>query len=179
MCRRRRFLTAAAFRGFTSIRRSQFQLLGHLRPFVFETHVRFVLLFVRPFALLNASGCSGICSLPASAPLLRPLLTSRAALLSRYEASRSFARSPRSASPRIRFLYIGPRFRSPLPSHARSPLRSWFASIRMTSSRRDLHPQDNAHAGRTRNDNGHSEAAAVVVNSRERGSAGAASPGMT
>src|SRR5690606_17508715 len=39
-------------------------------------------------------------------------------------ALRPIARSPRPASPRIQFLYIGPRFRSPLPSHGWSPFRS-------------------------------------------------------
>ena len=57
-------------------------------------------------------------------------------------ASRSFARSPCSAPPPIRFLFVGPRFRSPLPSHARSPSRScgslrsrWPASGRTFTSK--------------------------------------------
>jgi len=37
---------------------------------------------------------------------------------------RLLARSPRSASPPIRFLFVGPSLRSTLPSHARSPSRS-------------------------------------------------------
>ena len=44
-------------------------------------------------------------------------------------ASRSLARSPWSAPPLIRFLYVGPRLRSTLPSHGRSPFRS-CASLR-------------------------------------------------
>src|SRR5688500_13728879 len=39
-------------------------------------------------------------------------------------ASRPYARSPRTAAPRIRFLFVGPRFRSALPPHGRSPFRS-------------------------------------------------------
>ena len=39
-------------------------------------------------------------------------------------ASRRSSRSPHPAPPRIRFLFIGPRFRSPLPPHDRSPFRS-------------------------------------------------------
>jgi hypothetical protein len=42
----------------------------------------------------------------------RPLVT---------RALRSFARSPWSASPSIRFLFIGPQLRSTLPPHNRSP----------------------------------------------------------
>ncbi len=40
------------------------------------------------------------------------------------EASRYVARSPRPPAPCIRFLFVGPRLRSPLPPHARSPSRS-------------------------------------------------------
>ena len=66
------------------------------------------------------------------------------------EASRSFARSPRLAAPSIRFLFVGPRFRSPLPPHGRSPFRSCgFASVAMACFREDLHLQGGAHAGRT------------------------------
>jgi hypothetical protein len=95
---------------------------------------------------------------PGSRGLLRPLLTSRSgssrrpfrhkarspqvrthsftarppdlrrlALVTR--ASRSFARSPCSAPPSIRFLFIGPQLRSTLPSHGRSPSCS-CASLR-------------------------------------------------
>ena len=39
-------------------------------------------------------------------------------------ASRILARSPQAAPPDIRFLFVGPRFRSALPSHGRSPFRS-------------------------------------------------------
>ena len=44
-------------------------------------------------------------------------------------ALRFMARSPCSATPSIRFLYIGSRFRSTLPSHDRSPVPS-CASLR-------------------------------------------------
>src|SRR5690606_12685997 len=89
-----------------------------------------------------------------TAALLRPLLTSRSAALRRRpfrrkarsprvrtlsfvarpsdlrrlslatRASRSLARSPWTAPPRIRFLFVGPRLRSPLPPHGRSPFPS-------------------------------------------------------
>lgn len=39
-------------------------------------------------------------------------------------ASQSLARPPRAPAPDIRFLFVGSSFRFPLPSHARSPLRS-------------------------------------------------------
>ena len=50
-------------------------------------------------------------------------------------ASRFLARSPCSAAPCIRFLFIGSQFRSTLPPHARSPLRS-CASLRSLWSTR-------------------------------------------
>jgi len=53
--RRRRFLASGTSRGFTPTRERQLQLPGRLRPFVFETHERFALLFVRSFADLAAS----------------------------------------------------------------------------------------------------------------------------
>ena len=61
-------------------------------------------------------------SFPAQPPDLR-----RFALTTR--ASRLFARSPCSAAPSIRFLFIGSQFRSALPPHGRSPFRS-CASLR-------------------------------------------------
>jgi len=61
-------------------------------------------------------------SFPAQSPHLRRLaLTTR--------ASRSLARSPCSASPSMRFVFLDSRFRSTLPPHARSPSRS-CASLR-------------------------------------------------
>ena len=67
-------------------------------------------------------------SFPAQPPDLRRLaLTTR--------ASRLFARSPCSAAPSIRFLFIGSRFRSTLPPHGRSPFRS-CASLRSLWSAR-------------------------------------------
>src|SRR6202035_1660811 len=65
-------------------------------------------------------------------------------------ASRSTARSPRSAPPSIRFLFVGPQLRSTLPSRQpRGP--ALCASLRsLTSSREDFHLQVNAHAGRTK-----------------------------
>jgi hypothetical protein len=56
-------------------------------------------------------------SFPAQPPDLRHFaLTMR--------ASRSRARSPCSATPHIRFLFIGSQYRSALPPHGRSPFRS-------------------------------------------------------
>ena len=70
-------------------------------------------------------------------------------------ASRSSARSPRKAPPRIRFLFVGPLLslhassRHPL---TRMPLR--FAQVGATSSLPDLHPVADAHAGRTQETGG-------------------------
>lgn len=60
------------------------------------------------------------------------------------------ARSPWSAPPHIRFLFIGTRF----TLHASSPrsvtlTQLRFTSLAVTSSWRDFHPQECAHAGRT------------------------------
>jgi len=66
-------------------------------------------------------------------------------------ASRSRARSPQEAPPRIRFLFVGPLLslcassRHPL---AGMPLR--FAQVGATSSLRDSHPVADGRAGRTR-----------------------------
>src|SRR5690606_15054409 len=68
-------------------------------------------------------------------------------------ASRFFARSPRSTLPQIRFLYIGPRFRFPLPSHSRSPfcgcgsLRSGWSPFGGTFTRKTA-PMLGAQTGR-------------------------------
>jgi len=66
-------------------------------------------------------------------------------------ASRLRARSPCSAVPRIRFLFIGSRF----TLHACSPRSVALAQLRFTSFavaslREDLHLQECARAGRTR-----------------------------
>src|SRR5690606_37288623 len=73
----------------------------------------------------------------------------RFALITR--ASRFYARSPCSATPSIRFLSIG----SQLTLRASSPrsvtlTQLRFASFAMINSWRDLHPQECAHAGRTK-----------------------------
>jgi hypothetical protein len=110
-----------------------------------ETHGRVALPSVWPFTLPNPSGPFGLAPWPASARLLRPLLTSRSAFrrrpfkrearspqvrltaftaqspdLRRFplvaRASRSIARSPWSTAPRIRFLFVDSRIRSPLLS---------------------------------------------------------------
>lgn len=65
-------------------------------------------------------------------------------------ASRSHARSPWSAAPRIRFLFVGSRLRYPASFSAdltADALR--FTSVPATRSRRDFHPLTTAHAGRT------------------------------
>src|SRR5690554_6349473 len=66
-------------------------------------------------------------------------------------ASRLLARSPCSAVPRIRFLFIGSRF----TLHASSPRSVTLPQLRFTSfavasSREDLHLQECARAGRTK-----------------------------
>ena len=67
-------------------------------------------------------------SFTAQSPHLRHLaLTTR--------ASQPFACSPCSAAPQMRFVYLDSRFRSTLPSHARSPSRS-CASLRSLWSAR-------------------------------------------
>src|SRR5690606_1783059 len=73
----------------------------------------------------------------------------RFALITR--ASRFLARSPCLAAPRIRFLFIG----SQLTFHASFPHSVALVQLRFTSFAvinlwRDLHPQECAHAGRTK-----------------------------
>ena len=73
----------------------------------------------------------------------------RFALITR--ASRFLARPPCLAAPRIRFLFIG----SQLTFHASFPHSVALVQLRFTSFAvinlwRDLHPQECAHAGRTR-----------------------------
>ena len=73
----------------------------------------------------------------------------RFALITR--ASQSHARSPCLAAPSIRFLFIG----SQITIHASSPRSVTLTQLRFTSFavinlRRDLHPQECAHAGRTK-----------------------------
>lgn len=138
---------------------------------------RRTLLLVRPFA--------------PNWQLLRPLLTSRSATRRRpfshkarspqvrthtftaqspdlrhfaliTRASRSLARSPCSAAPFIRFLFIDSRFML----HASSPhsvtlMQLRFTSFAVINSRRDFHPQACAHAGRT-SDKGRENPAFIV-----------------
>ena len=66
-------------------------------------------------------------------------------------ASRNHARSPCSVAPSIRFLSIG----SQITIHASSPpsvalMQLRFTSFAVINLRRDLHPQECAHAGRTK-----------------------------
>ncbi len=136
----------------------------HLRPSSPENRGH-ALRFLRPFA--------------PDWQLLRPLLTSRSATRRRpfshkarspqvrthtftaqspdlrhfaliTRASRSFAHSPCSAAPSIRFLFIDSRFML----HASSPhsvalMQLRFTSFAVINLRRDFHPQACAHAGRT------------------------------
>ena len=124
---------------------------GLLTPGPSETHGRLALPSVRPFTSSKASGPSGLSPWPASSRLLRPLLTSRSASRRRpfrrearspqvrpmtftalppdlrrcplvATASRSIARSPWSTAPRIRFLFVDSRLRSPLLSAVASRL---------------------------------------------------------
>src|SRR5262249_2743095 len=132
----RRFVRSPGLHPFA---RAGAPLARTLAPDPFETHDRRALLSVRPFAsrALPASG--------GSVGLVRPLLTARTVLRRRpfrrkarspqvrsravphtaagfmrfplvARASRSKARSPWSATPPIRFLFVGSWFGSPLPS---------------------------------------------------------------
>ncbi len=111
--------------------------------------------------------------------LLRPLLTSRSSLLCRpfrhkarspqvrthsfitqppglrhfaliTKALRFRARSPCLAAPSIRFLFIGSQFmvHASFP-HSVTLMQLRFTSFVVINLRRDLHPQECAHAGRT------------------------------
>ncbi len=90
-------------------------------------------------------------SFPTRPPDLRrfPLAT---------RASRFLARSPWSAAPGIRFLYVGPwvtfhaSFRR---SVTLPPLR--FRSVPVARSREDFHLQECARAGRTKKSGGHGD----------------------
>ena len=66
------------------------------------------------------------------------------------KASRFHARSPCLAAPSMRFLSIGSRFtlHASFP-HSVALMQLRFTSLAVTSSWRDLHPQECAHAGRT------------------------------
>ena len=121
-----------------------------------------------------------LCLISRRLELLRPLLTSRSSLrcrpfrhkarspqvrahsfiaqpphLRRFalvtRASRFLARSPCLAAPSMWFLFIGSRFtlRASFP-HSVTLMQLRFTSLAVTSSWRDLHPQECAHAGRTR-----------------------------
>ena len=141
---------------------------GLLAPGPFEARGQRALPSVRPFTP------------PCRRALLRPLLTSRSAFRRRpfgrearppqvgpsafaarspdlrrpplaARASRSLARSPWEASPRIRFLCVNPRFRSPLLSAPPSrPVTLRFAPVPATKSREDLHLPAKCHAGHTK-----------------------------
>lgn len=79
-------------------------------------------------------------------------------------ASRFLARSPCSATPSIRFLFIGSRF----TLHASSPHSVTLMQLRFTpfaviNLRRDLHPQECAHAGRTKKNGAAPRCRAVLM----------------
>jgi hypothetical protein len=164
MTRRRRFLAPLYPRGFTPTQQRRLQLPGHLRPFAFEIHGRLALVFVRSFTTRVATTTSADFSLPlarrpfrrkARSPQVRTLsFTARPPDLRRLSfGHRGFAiigsLAPLDAAsdpvlvhrPTVSLPASFPR------SVALTQLR--FASIRMTSFRRDLLPQDSAHAGRT------------------------------
>ena len=66
-------------------------------------------------------------------------------------ASRPFARSPRSATPHIRFLFVGPLLSLRASSgHPLAELPLRFAQVGATSSLPDSHRVAETHAGRTR-----------------------------
>ena len=161
-----RFAAPLGPRGFTPASERELQLLpGHLAPGVFEAHGRLALPSVRPFArsrLLWPRLTSRSAprrrpfrrkarspqvrpsAFPARPPDLRRLALGRG-------ASRSLARSPWSTPPRIRFLFVGPRVRSPLPSAppSRATPCGSLGSLR-PGSPEDLHLQVSAHAGHTK-----------------------------
>ncbi len=129
----------------------------------------------------------GLCLIGHRLELLRPLLTSRSSMRCRpfrhkarspqvrthsfiaqppdlrhfaliTRASRFLARSPCLAAPSIRFLFIGSQFML----HASSPhsvtlVQLRFTSLAVINLRRDLHPQECAHAGRTKKSSPRSE----------------------
>lgn len=158
------FIADRLGRGSTPPYRDPLRFYGHLMPYTIHRQVvghsysfgpspgmrllrplltsRSGFFFRRPFRHKARSRQVRTHSFPAQPPDLRHFaLTTR--------ASRFRARSPCLAAPRIRFLSIGSQFRSTLPPHARSPSRS-CASLAVVSSRRDFHPQECAHAERTR-----------------------------
>src|SRR5690606_12995940 len=139
--RRSRFLTACCFYRLHPRSRTRAPVLTrHLRRFAIETHERCALLIVRPFIVCTTITASADFSLrrssrrhpfgcTARSPQVRTRsFTIRPPDLRRLSLDhrdlRFFARSPRSASPSIRFLFVGPSLRFTLPSHARSPSRS-------------------------------------------------------
>src|SRR5713101_3637299 len=97
----------------------------------------------RPFRHEARSPQVRVVTFPAQPPDLR-----RLPLVAR--ASRSLARSPWSAPPPIRFLFVGSRFRSPLLSAlplGHSPCGS--LGVAATSFPKGLSPPGHAHAGHT------------------------------
>ena len=178
MSRRTRFLTPLYLQGFTPILERQLQLPGRLRHFASETHRRFALLFVRPFASANSSSLRGApCRLLLSYYGLCCLLAPLSRCPFRHKASSpqvrtlSFLAQPpdlrRLSVDHRSFAVIGPlaplgaasdlvlvhRLAILLPASSPRSVtlpQLRFASIRMVSFRWDLHPQDSAHAGRTK-----------------------------
>ena len=136
MTRAAGFDTAMGHRGFTALLPGQPRLRGHLTPclphrhavkhsFSFRPSVAQATYYDfcrplapahhrRPFRNKARSPQVRTHSFTARPPDLRrfPLVT---------RASRSVARSPWSAAPSIRRLFIGPQLRSTLPPHTRSP----------------------------------------------------------
>lgn len=139
MSRRLCFITPTLRRGFTAPSRRSLRLRGLLMPCTSAHHVSSL-----SFSFGPSSG---------STRLLRPLLTSHSGQARRpfrhearapqvrarsftaqsphlrhlaltTRASQPFACSPCLAAPQMRFVYLDSRFRSTLPSHARSPSRS-------------------------------------------------------
>jgi hypothetical protein len=140
--------------------------LRHLRPFASETHARFALLSVRPFAPVTL-GYYGLCWLlaPLARGPFRPEARSPQVRTRPFPARppdvrrlgldhRSFAvvcpLAPLGAASN-RVLVHRPAVSLPASSPRSVALPQLrFTSIRMVSSRRELHPQGRAHAGRTK-----------------------------
>jgi len=145
MTRTRGFVAAWIGQGFTLPYSGPLRQSGHLTHCPAHRHaVEHSFSFGPSLALRQATTASADFSLPAQhrrpfrrkarSPQVRthsfaaqPPDLRRLPLVTR--ASRSRARSPWSATPFIRFLFIGPQLRSTLPPHTRSPSCS-CASLR-------------------------------------------------
>ena len=169
MSRQRQFLARWGHGGNALASPPELQLPGHLRRFAFETHGRFTLPSVRPFGSVSQRGL--LWPLLTSRSAAKPRRPFKHEARSPQVRTLSFTARP----PDLRRLSLGHRsfavscplapldaasdpvlvhrptvsLRASFPRLVTLPqLR--FTSLRMTSLWRDLHPQDSAHAGRTK-----------------------------